>query len=78
MSIYGKNPLKIFLLRNSWTDFNETWLVASGTGVLHNVYINNDPVMTLTYFRARSTWMANAFEWGETVKMSFEGIADLR
>ena len=34
-----------------------------------NVYINHDPVMTLTKFMARSTWVAYAFELG----MSFEG-----
>ena len=29
----------------------------------YNVYINHDPVMTLTQFMARSTWAANALEW---------------
>ena len=29
----------------------------------YNVYINHDPVMTLTQFMARSTWVANALEW---------------
>ena len=38
-----------------------------------NVYINHDPVMTLTKFKVRSTWVAYAFEWGKTVIMSFEG-----
>ena len=37
-----------------------------------NVHLNHDPVMTLTKFMARSTWVACAFEWGETVKMLFE------
>ena len=40
---------------------------------LYKVYINCDPSMTLTYFMARSTWVAHAFEWGKIVKMSFEG-----
>ena len=40
-----------------------------------NVYINHDPVMTLTKFMARSTWVAYAFEWGKLLKMSFEGKA---
>ena len=31
--------------------------------------------MTLTKFMARSTWVAYEFEWGKTVKMSFEGKA---
>ena len=35
-----------------------------------NVYINHDPVMTLTRFMARSTCVAHAFELG---KISFEG-----
>ena len=50
MPIYGINPSKIFL---------------SGTGgpISYNVCINHDPVMTLTYFKARSTWVACVFEW---------------
>ena len=27
--------------------------------------MNHDPVMTLTQFMARSTWVAHAFEWGK-------------
>ena len=73
MPIYGKNPSKIF--------FSETMngLISRKLGVKHrwlkysNVYINHDPVMTLTKFMARSTWVAYAFELGKTVKMSFEG-----
>ena len=35
----------------------------------YNVHtINHDPVMTLTYFKARSTWVAYAFEWGKLLK----------
>ena len=37
-----------------------------------NVYINHDPVMTLTKFMARSALVAYAFEWGKLLKMSFE------
>ena len=33
-----------------------------------NVYINHDPVMTLTKFMARSTWVAYAFELGKLLK----------
>ena len=29
----------------------------------YKVYINHDPGMTLTYFTARSTYVAHAFEW---------------
>ena len=53
MPIYGKNPSKIF----SGTG----WPISTKLGMKHrrlkyyNVYINHDPVMTLTYFMARST-----------------------
>ena len=30
---------------------------------LYKVYINHDPGMTLTFFTARSTYAAHAFEW---------------
>ena len=49
MPIYGKNPSKIF--------FSGTGgLISTKLGMKHqwlkyyNVYINHDPVMTLTYF----------------------------
>ena len=70
MPIYGKNPSKIFSETNR--------LISRRLGVKHrwlkysNIYINHDPVMTLTKFMARSTWVAYAFEWGK-LKMSFEG-----
>ena len=32
---------------------------------LYKVCINHDPGMTLTYFTARSTYIAHAFELGE-------------
>ena len=35
---------------------------------LYKVYINHDPGMTLTYFTARSTSVAHAFEWGKLSK----------
>ena len=68
MPIYGKNPSNIFSETNR--------LISRTLGVKHrwlkysNVYINHDPVMTLTKFMARSTWVAYAFELG---KMPFEG-----
>ena len=56
MPIYRKNPSNIF--------FSETnRLTSMKLGVKHpwlyyyNVYINHDPVMTLTKFMARSTWV---------------------
>ena len=61
MPIYGKNPSKIFSETNRQ--------ISKKLGVKHrwlkcyNVYINNNAVMTLTQFMARSTWVAHAFEW---------------
>ena len=40
-----------------------------------NVYINQDPVMTLTKFMARSTWVACAFELGKLLKCHLKGKA---
>ena len=67
LPIYGKNPSKII--------FSETnRLISRKLGVRHrwlkysNVYINHDPVMTLTKFMARSTWVACASELGKLLK----------
>ena len=40
---------------------------------LYKVYINRDPLMTLTYFTARSTKVAHAFEWGKLLKCHLNG-----
>ena len=40
---------------------------------LYKVYINHDPGMTLTYFTASSTEVANAFEWEKMVKCYLMG-----
>ena len=54
MPIYGKNPSKIFFSRTGG-------LISMKHGMKHrwlkhyNVYISHDPVLTLTYFTARST-----------------------
>ena len=41
-----------------------------------NVYINHDPVMTLTQqFMARSTWVSHAFEWEKLLKCHLKGKA---
>ena len=49
MPIYAKIPSKN-LVRSCSTDFNKTWHEALMTQVLqYHVYINHDPVMTLTY-----------------------------
>ena len=74
MSIYGKNPSNI-----SFSEPNR--LISTKLGVKHpmlmyyNVYINHDPVMTLTKFMARSTWVAHAFEWEKPLKCHLKGKA---
>ena len=52
--IYDKNPSKIFFrtggpISKEKLGMKHRWLKH------YNVYINHDPVMTLTYFKARST-----------------------
>ena len=37
--------------------------------------MNHDPVMTLTKFMARSTWVAHAFEWEKLLKCHLKGKA---
>ena len=72
--IYGKNPSKIF--------FSETnRLISRKLGVKHrwlkysNVYKNHDPMMTLTKFMARPTWVDYAFEWEKLLKCHLKGKA---
>ena len=72
MPIYGKNPSKIFCSETNG-------LISMKLGVKHrwlknyNVYINHDPVMTLSQFMAMSTWVAHAFEWGKLLKCHLKG-----
>ena len=54
MPIYGKNPSKIFFSESGGPiskklGMKHQWLK------YHNVYINHDPVVTLTYFMTMST-----------------------
>ena len=74
MPIYGINPSKIFSGNGG--------PISKKLGVKHlwlkyyiNVYINQDPVMTLTQFMARSTWVDHAFEWGKLLKCHLKGKA---
>ena len=53
MAICSKN-----LQNQKACDF-ETWHEALGNAALQS----HDPGMTFTYFMARSTYFANAFEW---------------
>ena len=41
----------------------------------YNVYINHDPVMTLTQFMARSTWVDHVFKLGILLKCHLKGKA---
>ena len=41
---------------------------------LYKVYINDDPGLTLTYFMARSIWIAYAFEWEKKFTKSINWI----
>ena len=71
MPIFGKNASKIF------SRFGGQ--ISKKLGVKHlwlkyyNVYINHDPVMTLTQFMARSTWVDHAFKWGNLLKCYLKG-----
>ena len=58
--IYGKNLSKIF--SGTSGPISTKRGLKHGSLKYYNVYINHDPVMTLTQFMARSTWVANAFE----------------
>ena len=62
MPIFSKNPSKIFFSGTGGSISKKLGMKLK----YYNVYINHDPVVTLTYFTARST-----FEWGKLLK-SFE------
>ena len=55
IAIYGKNPSKIFISRTGGPISKEKLGMKHRWLKHYNVYINHDPVMTLTYFKARST-----------------------
>ena len=40
---------------------------------VYNVYINDDPQLTLTYFTARSIKVAYAFEWEKLLQSHLKG-----
>ena len=64
MPIYGKNLKKIFFSRTKR-------LMTLKLGLQHRVFkyykvcSNDDPVLTLTYFMARSNLVPYAFVWGK-------------
>ena len=72
MPRYGKNPTQIFISRtggpiSTKLDMKQRCLK------YYNVYINHDPVMTLTYLKTRSTWVAYVFEWGKLLTCHLKG-----
>ena len=72
MPIYGKNPSKFFF--SGTTGPISTKLGMKHRGLeYYNVFINYDLWMTLTYFMARSTWVAHAFEWEKLLKCHLKG-----
>ena len=72
MPIYGKNPSKFFF--SGTTEPISTKLGMKYWGLkYYNVFINYDLWMTLTYFTARSTKVAHAFELGKFLKCHLKG-----
>ena len=72
MPIYGKNHSKFFFSRT--TGPISTKLCMKHWGLeYYNVFINYDLWMTLSYFTARSTEVAHAFEWGKLLKCYLKG-----
>ena len=71
-SIYGKNLLKIFFSRTQSHMILKLGMYHWGLK-LYKVYINDDPVLTVTYFTARSNWVAYTFEWGKLLQSHLMG-----
>ena len=61
---------KNLLLQNQKFYDLETWHVALKTQALQ-IYINDDPGLTLTYFTARSNLVLYAFVWEKGKTMDF-------
>ena len=61
------NPSKIFF--GTWTNFHETWYVAFGTWAII-VCSNDNPRLTLTYFKARLNCVTQTFFSGKSETMS--------
>ena len=58
----NRKIFKNILLQNQKANDCETWHEASGNVALQSLYKPCDPGITLTYFTARLTKVANAFE----------------
>ena len=62
--------LKNLLLQNQKANDLESWYVASGHEC-YQVYSNDDPKLTMTYFTARSNLVPYAFVWEKGKTMDF-------
>ena len=71
--IYGKNPSKIFF-SGTGGPISKKLGIRHGWLKYYNVYINHDPLETLTYLTTRSTKVANALEWGKLLTCHLKGI----
>ena len=40
---------------------------------LYKVHINDEPGLTLTYFTAKSNWVAHTFKWGKLLQSHLMG-----
>ena len=67
MPIYGKNLLKIFLSRTR-SPMTLKLSMYYMRLKFYKVYINDNPGLTLTYFKARSNSVTCMFEWGKLLQ----------
>ena len=72
MPLYGKNPSKFFFSGTTGPISTKLGMKLWGLEY-YNVFINYDLWMTLTYFTARSTYVAHAFEWEKLLKCHLKG-----
>ena len=72
MPIYSKKTLTIFCSRTGSLMILKLGMQHKGLK-LYKVYINDEPGLTLTYFTARSNWVAYMFEWGKLLQSFFGG-----
>ena len=64
---------KYLLLRNQKADDLETWFAASSARVQPSLF-NDDPLLTLIYFTARSNLVPYNFVWEKDKIMDFSEI----
>ena len=72
MTIYGKNLKNLLLWNQKAVDFEtcySAWVLK-----YYQVYSNDHPGLTLTYFMARSNLLPYAFEWEKGKTMDFQKL----